>query len=108
MIIAIDFDGTIASDKYDHDGGAPGDELPGTIAVIKELQAAGHTLILWTCRGGEWLQQAVDWLAARDVVFDFVNEGAVAIGGDYWPRKIFAHIYVDDRSVVGLAELGEV
>ncbi len=93
MIIAIDFDGTIVDDA--------GIEMPGAIEVIKRIQEK-NTTILWTCRGGELLDQAVEWLKERGIVFDQVNENVHALtsrGGEYWPRKVFAHYYIDDRII---------
>ena len=95
MIIAIDFDGTIA----EHAGDGIGPELVGAIETIKLIQRR-HSTILWTCRGGEWLQEAVDWLQERSIIFDKVNENIHALtsrGEDYWPRKVFAHMYIDDK-----------
>ena len=98
MIIAIDFDGTIAQ----HDGDGIGSVLPGAIHTIRSIQKK-HTTILWTCRGGIWLDEAVEWLKNYGIVFNKVNENVHALtnrGEEYWPRKIFAHYYIDD-SVLG-------
>ena len=110
MIIAIDFDGTIA-EHGEHEWDV-GPEIPGALDTICLLREAGHTLILWTCRGdvqGEehaWLQVAIDWLKERGIVFDKVNENVHSLIGDprgvgYWPRKVFAHTYIDDKAVGG-------
>ena len=67
MIIAIDFDETIVKkDSYK--------ELPGAFQVIKKLQEMGHNIILWTCRAGQSLQNAVDYCKENGVVFDAVNQ----------------------------------
>ncbi len=91
MIIAIDFDGTIVDDN--------GNAKPHAFETIKALQKK-NTLILWTCRGGEFLDEAVNWLKVNNIVFDAVNENIHALtsrGDEYWPRKVFAHYYIDDR-----------
>lgn len=55
LIIAVDFDGTIVEHKYP----AIGEEIPYAFVVLRELQEAGHKLILWTFRDGEYLNDAV-------------------------------------------------
>ena len=102
MIIAIDFDGTIA--EHPDPGKKIGPPLPGAIEAVKHLGKI-HTLILWTCRGGDWLEDAVLWLLEHGIVFDKVNENvrplSDGITEEYWPRKVFAHYYIDDRVVGG-------
>lgn len=58
MIIAVDFDGTIIEA-----GCFPnlGPALPHAFEVLKKLQEKGHQLILWTCRGGKYLDAAVEF-----------------------------------------------
>ena len=70
MIIAIDFDGTICQNKYPEIG----EPMPLAIESIKELQERGHNLILWTCRKGELLDDAVRWCEEHGIPFDLVNE----------------------------------
>lgn len=93
MIIAIDFDGTIAEHA---DNGIIDLEILGSIEAIKILQKR-HTIILWTCREGQWLLDAVEWLEKRDIVFDKLNENIHALRDGHWPRKIIADVYIDDR-----------
>ena len=65
-------------------------------------QAAGAGLILWTCREGELLQQALDACAQWGLHFDAVNESLpswIAAFGTR-PRKVGASEYWDDRAVV--------
>lgn len=97
MIIAIDFDGTIVENNYP-DIGAP--RLP-VINAIKTLQSQGHEFILWTCRAGEQLDQAIQFLEQQGLHFTKVNQDS-----DYHlnmfegrPRKIGADFYVDDKSL---------
>ena len=69
-IIAVDFDGTLCADEYPGIG-AP--NLP-LIAYLKRLKAEGCQLILWTCRCGELLEEAVAWCTGCQLYFDAVNE----------------------------------
>lgn len=100
MIIAIDFDGTICQNKYP-DIGEP---MPLAIESIKELKELGHNLILWTCRKGEQLYNAVKWCKEYGIPFDLVNEyepnNLRAFGG-VAGNKVFADIYIDDRNLGG-------
>ena len=69
------------------------------IEKAKKLQAEGHTLILWTCRTGELLKNAVDFLKTYGLTFNYVNDHNVAYvkafgeGG----KKVGADYYVDDK-----------
>ena len=94
-IIAVDFDGTLCRDCYPKIGEAN----EGLIRSLKELRAQGDRLILWTCRQGERLEEALFFCMARGLFFDAVNENLPetieTFGGD--SRKIFADIYIDDR-----------
>lgn len=96
-IIAVDFDGTLCENKWPEIG-APNKEL---IAYLKERQAAGDKLVLWTCRVGEILKNAIEWSAERGLIFDAVNENLPEVlewmGGD--TRKVFANEYIDDRNM---------
>lgn len=96
--IAVDFDGTIVENKYPNIG----KPILFAFETLKMLHKKGHLLILWTCREGEALQQAVDFCKENGIVFYAVNsnfpeeeiENAIS-------RKIDANIYIDDRNVGG-------
>ena len=100
MIIAIDFDGTICQNEYPEIG----DPMPLAIESIKKLKERGHNLILWTCRQGELLDDAVKWCKEHGISFDLVNEhepnNLKAFGG-VAGNKVFANIYIDDRNLGG-------
>ena len=96
--IAVDFDGTLCAHEFPHIGSADID----LIRALKEHRKDGCYLILWTCREGQFLQEAVDWCAKYGLEFDAVNEN---IDPDYCKRnnfaerKIVANLYVDDRGM---------
>ena len=100
MIIAIDFDGSICRNKYPEIG----EPMPLAIESIKELRERGHDLILWTCRQGDLLDEAVEWCKEHGIPFDLVNEfepnNLKAFGG-VAGNKVFANIYIDDRNLGG-------
>ncbi len=96
MIIAVDFDGTLCSDRYPEIGKANA----GLIEKLKEMQCGGHQLILWTCRAAERLEEAVKWCKSQGLVFDAINDN-VPETIERWgnnSRKITADVYIDDRS----------
>lgn len=103
--IAVDFDGTIVDNAYP----SIGKERLFAFNTLKALQEKGFVLILWTCRSGKLLDDAVDFCRKRGVEFYAVNEnytGEVADGVTM--RKIDADIYIDDRQVGGLPSWGEI
>jgi hypothetical protein len=94
-IIAIDFDGTIVRQEDDL-ALTEFVFLPNAPEVIQWICGNFHT-ILWTCRQGEMLQKALDFLKKNNIVFDGINENAPFL--DFGTsNKIFADAYVDDRA----------
>ncbi|MDR3186446.1 MAG: hypothetical protein LBU04_06570 [Christensenellaceae bacterium] len=98
LIIAVDFDGTLFADEYP-DIGEPRFEI---IETLKEMSAKGHKLILWTCRMGDFLNDAIKACAAQGLFFDEINNNLSDNISRYSnnTRKIFADIYIDDRSIL--------
>lgn len=96
-VIAVDFDGTLCRDEWP----LIGEPMDGTIAALLERQRAGARLVLWTCREGAALLEALEWARARGITFDAVNANLPEVlerfGGD--TRKIYADEYWDDRAV---------
>lgn len=91
-IIAVDFDGTLC--KYIYPGiGEPKQEI---INLVKEL-SKNNDIILWTCRRGYALKQALKWCEKQGLTFTKVNKNVD------WAlptsRKIFAHYYLDDKAI---------
>lgn len=100
MIIAVDFDGTLCENRWP-DIGPPREAV---IVYLLERQRAGDKLILWTCREGELLYQAVTWALGQGIKFDAINanlpERIEKYGNDC--RKIGADEYWDDKGVIVL------
>lgn len=98
-IYAIDFDGTITRHSRFPELGEPNTEL---IEWLKREKESGAKLVLWSCRVGELLQEAVKFCEKYGLTFDAVNENLPEIiekfGGN--TRKIFANKYIDDASAV--------
>ena len=95
-VIAVDFDGTLCRNKYPEIGDA-NSEL---IRQLIEERKNGTAVILFTCRNGKILKEAVKWCKDQGLTFDAVNrnikERIRAYKGD--TRKISADVYIDDRA----------
>ena len=98
MIIAVDFDGTLCTDKFPEIG-EPNLNL---IRKLKHLSLQGHRLILWTCRCGDELQAALDWCDRQKLFFDAVNDNVYEIKTKYETsgRKVTADVYIDDKAIM--------
>lgn len=100
MIIAVDFDGTLFQDTYP----AVGEVMPGAVSAMKTLRQRGHYLIIWTCRYGEYLTDAVNALLEHGIPFDRINdhnpENIRQYGGEAG-KKVYAHLYIDDKNLGG-------
>ena len=94
--IAVDFDGTLAEDRFPEIG----EPIFANIAALLAEQAYGAKIILWTCRTGRKLGEAVEWCGKQGIRFDAVNgnlpENIEKYGSD--SRKVLADEYWDDRA----------
>lgn len=104
--IAVDFDGTIVENCYPQIGR----ERPFALQTLKALQDKGFTLVLWTCRAGKELEEAVEFCRKGGVTFYAVNENfeGETENGTGVIRKLDADIYIDDRNIGGLPSWGEI
>jgi len=95
-VYAIDFDGVLATSFYPNIG----NPIQSNIDYVKDLKEKENTIILWTCRTGDELDNAVDWLKGNDLVFDYVNENTEENIDKYGDdtRKIVADFYIDDKN----------
>ncbi len=96
-IIAVDFDGTLFTDEYPE----VGYPIWSVINYCKEQKDKGAILILWTCRNGEDLTEAVELAKSVGIDFDYVNENTrenLAMYGGRDNRKIYADEYIDDKA----------
>lgn len=93
-IIAVDFDGVLCENKYPEIG-LPNEEI---FEYLESEKKKGTKLILWTCRTGGTLTNAVKWCAEHGLIFDAVNENVKEIKDVFGDgRKVFANEYIDDR-----------
>ena len=96
-IIAVDFDGTLCYSNWP----ALGEPNRSLIDYLIKEQAAGNKLILWTCRAGQALNDALQWCNEQGLTFDAINDNLPEIVELYGnnSRKITCDIYIDDRNV---------
>ena len=96
MIIAVDFDGTLCTNKWP-DIGDPNEALIGQLI---EAQKSGSKLILWSCRNKKDLAAAVKWAKGQGLTFDAVNQNLPERIKKYKndSRKVSADLYIDDRA----------
>ena len=98
-IIAIDFDGCLCSNAFPEIG-TPHWEI---ITRAAQERADGAALILWTCRVGQRLQEALEACARWGLQFDAVNDNLPEMvqhfGGSNC-RKVVASEYWDDHAVL--------
>lgn len=106
MIYAIDFDGTIVSNKYPEIG-----ELnQEAYDFIKALKERGDKWILYTMREGKELKKAYLFLKKLGITPDAVNDNLPELKKFFGnnPRKVFANVYIDDHNAGGLVFSGPV
>lgn len=108
MIIATDFDDTLFQYVPAPEGTLDYSGRPGSIGLpnlplIQFLiirREDGDKLILWTCREGKALHEAVEACRSQGLEFDAVNANLPHMCPEgQWPdsRKVKADLYLDDK-----------
>ena len=97
MVLAVDFDGTVSLGQYPNTG-------PVNVSLVQFLRnrrMIGDKLILWTCREGTSLQNAIDFCRSNDLEFDAINDNLPETVEKYGSnsRKISCDYYIDDRAI---------
>lgn len=96
LVLSCDFDGTICQHMFP----AIGEPLPGAFETLKRFQEKGDRLILWTCREGMFLNEAIKFCKSNGIIFESHNSNVVE--HDYAKsRKVYSDCYIDDRMVGG-------
>ena len=97
-IFAVDFDGTLVENNYPKIG----KPKLNVINFCKNRQKLGDIIILWTCRTGKYLEEALEFLCNRyDFIPNYINENA-PYDKEMYPiegRKINADYYIDDKAI---------
>lgn len=106
FIVAIDYDGTLFLDSFPEVGN-PNHKV---IDKAKEFKNHNAEVVLWTCREGKYLDEAIEACKKLGLEFDSHNENSPSQkkyqieviekenGETFAISKIFADIYVDDRA----------
>lgn len=96
-IVAMDFDGTLCTEKFPNIG-EPIEEM---IQLCKDIKKQGYKLILWTCREGQVLKDAVEWCKEKGIEFDAINDNIPEIKEEWNAnvRKVYCDIYIDDKAL---------
>lgn len=90
IVVAVDYDGTIA--QY-------GKLTKKGIRMIKKIRKYPVILVLWTCRTGKMLNEALQEIKQANIQFDYIND---TDGIRNEGRKINADIYIDDKNPCGV------
>lgn len=97
-VIAIDFDETITDNTpYPITGVV----RPKAKEYITKLYDKGYVLVLWTCRSGKYLTDAINVLSENDLLDKFTLINGDTMVRQIPSRKIVADFYIDDRSCMG-------
>ncbi len=107
MTIAVDFDGTIVTHAYPEIG----KPIPFAIESLKKLQQEDHhLLILWSCREGKLLDDAVKYCHDKGLDFYAVNTNFPdePVEDGMTARKLTADLFIDDRNLGGLPDWGVI
>jgi len=97
MIIASDFDGILCQHRFPEIG----EPFMSIINKLIQFKKDGNQLILWTCREGHYLQEAIKWCKEKGLEFDAINENVPDLKNkDFAIRKVYADIYLDDRNML--------
>lgn len=106
-IIAFDFDDTIninGGDRFPECG----EVRPFAKEVINFLHYIGCKIVIWTSRDVAYNQEEkkmydhltpmLEFLDANSIEYDAINKSVQFAPYHYNGRKVYAHLYVDDRS----------
>ena len=105
LILAIDFDGTIAELSFPEVG-----EIKKDAAYyINRLYSDGHSIIINTCRSGIYEGLAQTFLEKHEIKYDYINGNMPHLIEHYKQdcRKISADVYIDDKCLMGLPDTWE-
>jgi len=91
--IAVDFDGTIVTNDFPN----VIYPVPYAIDVLKKLINNGHRIILFTCRSGKYLNDALDYLIQNRIKLYGVNRNPSVLWGS--SPKVVADLYIDDLAI---------
>jgi len=94
LIVAVDFDDTL------FDFHQKGRSYINVINLIRDLKSIGCTILIWSGNDDKFIE---DYCLKLDIPFDYINRDADQVINTVYknkstPRKIYANVYIDDRS----------
>lgn len=95
IVLAVDFDNTLAMQEKDL---IPRKLVPKAKETVNRLHDKGYVIIIWTCRAGEKLKQALDFLDENNVMYDYVNENIEGLDFET-SDKIWCSYFIDDKNL---------
>lgn len=100
LVISVDFDGTLVTDKFPE----VGELRTGAKYFVNKLYNEGHYIIINTCRSGGHEGKVEDFLEKEGVYYHYINSNLPELIEHYKQdcRKISADFYIDDKCVAGL------
>lgn len=93
-IIAVDFDGTLVANDFPNIGNINQD----IVDWVRKQKEKGATIILFTTRKDEKLQEALDFCNKNNIPIDCANENPEWLDFET-SGKVFADLYLDDRAI---------
>lgn len=100
VIIGVDFDGTITTERDMGHELILRDNCKETLTWLKNR---GVRLVLWTCRTGDALEEAMEFLKDHEMteLFVAVNDQIPEVVEKYSEsaRKLGADFYIDDKNI---------
>ena len=95
-MVAVEFDGKVCEENSP----GIGKEKPMVLMSIKPIQSLGVYTLIWTCRSGKDLKNAINWCVTKGLEFDKYNEHADCFLSqfDCLGPKIGADMYIDDKA----------
>lgn len=105
LVLAIDFDGTIAELSFPETG----EIKPYAAYYINRLFMDGHDIIINTCRSGIYEGLAQEFLEKHEIKYHYINSNMPYMIENYKQdcRKISADLYIDDKCLMGLPDTWE-
>lgn len=106
LVLAIDFDGTIAEVSFPEVGAIRKDAA----MYIRKLYDEGHYIIINTCRSGHAEGLAEEFLKYHMIPYHYINSNLPELIVEYKQdcRKISADYYIDDKCIMGLPSWREI
>jgi hypothetical protein len=95
-VIAVDFDKVLCNSQYPQ----LGEEIKPICDFVRSIKNLNCYIILWTCRHGKALQDAIQWCWEHELHFDYINENAYDRRIYYSDcRKLSYNMLIDDMAL---------